>query len=453
MLRTSLVVMVVVAACGDDGVRHIPDAPPTSGGSDASVPGGDAPPPSPVTLTATAGGVPIAGLTVYFQGSDSTLFTTAMTDASGNATGSVGDDSGFVTVIDPGPPAAAAPVPDLVAIWASQPGDHILVDLGASTPISFNVIIPVTGIATYVVSTTCGSGQVNIMAGAAAPPPTATVAVSSARGCIGPQDVLVVQEDAKLQPVGSFAVANQTFTSGGTADYHVQTYTAAVARTYTWNDDNDAATVAMVDALQSAHGVVYHSTSVNVGGTPPTVMRDAPAFGTLQDVVEATVVIGNTQHVLDEWGQGATYATDWGAHRLPDITSATYDVTSKQASMSTTGGTVSANLYEALIRASRPSDEHTWELLVLSNTAPIQLPTLPTTIYDWNVAATDTTQLSLAMVDVPGDPSLARQTLFGPLGMVGLETGASGTVSVASYQPPVPAIVPATRSRLPFLPR
>jgi hypothetical protein len=242
------------------------------------------------------------------------------------------------------------------------------------------------------VSTTCGSGTVNVT-GAAAPPPTAIVSVSSPHGCIGPQDVLVVELDAKMQPLASFEVLNQTFTNAGNADYHLQTYTPAVSRTYTWNDDNDATTVAMVDTRQSPHGTVYQSLSASAGGTTPTVSREAPAFGMLQDVVQSTVVIGNTQHRLYEWGQGAAYTTDWGAHRLPDITTATYDVASRQTTTSTT-------------------------------------------IYDWNIAATDTTQLSLTMLDFLGQPTDALQTLFGPAQLGGLETGTSGVLSVASYNQP-----------------
>jgi len=436
MLRTGLVVVVIAAACGKVGVTHIPDGPPGGGGDDASLPGGDAPPLPPVTLTATAGGIPVPGLTVYFQGSDSTLLSTATTDAMGNATGSAGESAAFVSVVDPGPPAAAAPVPDLIAVWDNiDPGEHLLVDFGANSPIMFNVTIPVVGFNTYMVSTTCGSGTVNVT-GAAAPPPTAIVSVSSPHGCIGPQDVLVVELDAKMQPLASFEVLNQTFTNAGNADYHLQTYTPAVSRTYTWNDDNDATTVAMVDTRQSPHGTVYQSLSASAGGTTPTVSREAPAFGMLQDVVQSTVVIGNTQHRLYEWGQGAAYTTDWGAHRLPDITTATYDVASRQTTTSTTGGTVTADVFEAVIQATRPSDSHTWKLLVLSNSPSPQLPTLPTTIYDWNIAATDTTQLSLTMLDFLGQPTDALQTLFGPAQLGGLETGTSGVLSVASYNQP-----------------
>jgi hypothetical protein len=81
----------------------------------------------------------------------------------------------------------------------------------------------------------------------------------------------------------------------------------------------------------------------------------------------------------------------------------------------------------------------------------VQLPVLPTTTYDWNIAATDTiAQATLGVIAVPGDPGDARAILLGPAGEAELEIGAAGVVSSATYVATPPAVV---RTRLPFLPR
>jgi hypothetical protein len=356
MLRTCLLVIALVAACGSDAVRHIADAPP-SAGSDATAPPIDAAP-NAVTLSVALGGVGEAGVTVYFQSADSTLLTTVMTDATGTATGSVGE-GGFVTAVNPLPGSSTTANPDELITWADvRPGDHLVFD-EAGAPITVNFIIPqVTNGATYGVFTSCGSRTALTPTVSAGPPPPITAAIALT-GCTGPQDVLVVAFDGNTQALASFFVADQTFGDNGTADYHMQTYTAAIARTYTWNDDNDVASLAMVDQLASAKGTLFSSASLTAAGTAPSITRKAFAFGTLTDVVASTLTVGMTRHALDEWGQPATYATDWGAHRLPDFTSGlAYDATTAQATWTSTGGAATPNLSLVAISATRPSDEH-----------------------------------------------------------------------------------------------
>ncbi|HEY3806242.1 MAG TPA: hypothetical protein VGL61_26745 [Kofleriaceae bacterium] len=453
MLARAWLVVVVLAACGGNSVRHLPDGAPPSDGAADSMGQSDAPP-SATELTVTVGGAGGSGLTVYFLDPDSTLETTATTDASGTASGML-KTGGSVTIAVPAPPAAAEANADTLITWLGVvSGDHIyFAAAGAATSVTFTIPVDAVnaGSVKYTVSTTCGAGSIPVPVGAGPPPPTLTQPITLG-SCSGPQDVMVVGIDGNGQAVSSFEVDNQTLTNDGTLDLSSQTYTAAQSRTYTWTDDSDDSTLEMQDTLQATIGAVYESVSLAAGGTPPTITRRAPVFGTDRDVVSANATVGTTGHTMIEWGQGTNYSGDWGAHRLPDITSApAYDAATATISWNTTGGAVQPNLTEVGIAASRPADsEHAWNWTVLGDNGPITLPTLPTTLYDWNIGSADTFSGTLGLANVPGVAAEARAVLLGAHGEEAVETGTTGVVSTASYQPPQaqPAIV-----RLPFFRR
>src|SRR5258706_3224479 len=119
-MRRVLLVVVLVAACGDDSNRHIMDAP-------IVVPDGPTPdvPPTPVTLTVTIDGVPHANVPVYFQNSDSHLVSATKTDASGVAS-AVLVAGGFVTAVDPYSTAFGLPQNNLYTFAGVKPGDNLL---------------------------------------------------------------------------------------------------------------------------------------------------------------------------------------------------------------------------------------------------------------------------------------------------------------------------------------
>jgi hypothetical protein len=450
LARTSLVV-IALAACGGNSVRHLPDGPPQSDAPVAdSPPGQSDAPPADVTFVATVGGIGEPNVTVYFQSADSTLNTTATTDATGTATGSVGD-GGFVTAIDPIPSNPDAASVDTLVTWTSvRPGDRIVLNAATGTTAVTFTLPTFSGCNSYEVSTTCGNSTLAL--GALAEfPPKFTGSASFGEGCIGPQDVEVVAINGNNEVAASFAMTGQTFTNNGSADYSAQAYTTAIARTYTWNDDSDNATIEVQDELESATGIVYQSQEAPAAGTPPTLSTVAPSFGTYKDVVQATATVDTTRHEMDEWGQGATYTGDWGAHRLPDFTSTgAYSATTKQITWTSTGGAVQPNVSVVALEASRSSDEREWEWIVLAGAPPVQLPTLPTTIYDWNVAATDTSSVpELEVANVPGDPGDARDNFGGPAGVAAIEVGAQGVLSLANYQQPQAVVHPS----LPFFRR
>ncbi len=75
--RTGLLLLAALAACGDDGVNTLPDAPPADGEIL-----GDAPPGGSVTVTAWAGNAARdADAIVLFQRANGTLVSRVDTDA------------------------------------------------------------------------------------------------------------------------------------------------------------------------------------------------------------------------------------------------------------------------------------------------------------------------------------------------------------------------------------
>jgi hypothetical protein len=428
--RLALAGLVLVACNSNNGVKHIIDAPPhgiDAASSDASDGGAV----GSASVTVTAAGKGDLGLTVYFQSADSTLNTTGTTDSTGTATGVVGN-GGFITVIIP---AGASGGPDELITWSMvQPGDHVLAaEAGTEGTMSF-VIPTISPYTTYRIATTCGAGSASVTALASFP---AQVVGSGSEfaDCDGPQDIEVVALDGNLQAQYSFFAAAQTMTSGTPVNLTNNTYTAALARSYTWNNFTDPGTLEMIDSLVSVRGATYASSALAASGTPPSVTRNAPAFGTQTDVVEATLDVGTTSHQMREWGQGAAYVGDWGDHRLGDFSAAPALATATaQVSWMTANAGIQPNVAFTAITAERTSDSHQWEWIVAGGDSPIQLPTLPTTLYDWNIAATDTSNVAtVEMLAVPGDPGAARANFLGALHDVALETGASGVLSVATY--------------------
>src|SRR5580692_5782490 len=136
LARISLIV-ITLAGCGSDGVRHLADAP--FGDDDASLFSPDGPT-ALVSLTVTIAGAPDPGITVYFESFDQTIMSTAMTDATGTATGAVGD-IGYVTMAIPAPPVVVAATTDRLVTWSGVlGGDHLLFDVASgATTVTFAI--------------------------------------------------------------------------------------------------------------------------------------------------------------------------------------------------------------------------------------------------------------------------------------------------------------------------
>jgi hypothetical protein len=398
--------------------------------------------PAPVTYTATMLGSGVAGVVVYFQSADSTLLTTAMTDSTGTATGSVGS-GGFVTAIE----TDVASEPNSIATWTDVlPGDHIAVAEFKYATSNLPVSVPtLTGAVQYAISTSCGSGLFT------ATDPTVVLAMLDvAAPCAGPHDVEVVALDAEYNALGSIYAPSQTL--DGSLDLTAQTYAApGPTRSYTWTDPADGASkFSESDLLVTDAGTVYESPEITpvASGESLTATRTL-ASSTALDVVLSDAMIGGTAVGFYEWGQGTgPYVTDWAQHTMSELGNLDYDATSHTLTFVLDNSVaVKPNGFEATIEATRPSDGRQWFWVVESAQQAIQLPILPTTIYDWNIAATDIVQTSeAATYNVPFDPTEIRENQ-GTYGLVDRVTGGAGAISYASYFPPVVTGDDARRSR------
>lgn len=434
--------LFTVLACSDNSVRHLPDAPPGDGHEAIDAPSIDAPP-GKANVTVTANGSGVFGVVVYFQAANATAVDTEMTDANGNATGSLGE-GGFITAIDPAPVATedvvAAAMTDYLYTWANVlPGDHVYYATTNATA-AFTLMIPTLGSASdYVVQSTCTEYSETS-------PPVGTAAGSAyavtltLENCTGPQDFEIVATDGEGNALASFAAAGQTVAANGTLDLSGSTYVSATTRSYTYTDYSDDESVVITDGRISAHGVVYSPNYVLYAtGSPATATGPVPVTTPYMDAVSSEVYEQSNDHYAYEWGQnGATYSTDWGAHVLPDYTGqATYDTPSHTLTFPFSGSAAGAtpNIYAGGVGTSRSSDGHVWYWTAIGADSPMVFPVLPTTTYDWNVGSADTvTETEEIELAVPGDADAARSVAFAMSSPFALATGSAGILSENSYR-------------------
>jgi hypothetical protein len=439
--------LVALVACSSHPAAMHADAPEAAADAASSIDAAsshDAAPADTATVTALVGGSGAAGWIVYFQSADSTLNATATTDAMGTATGIVVGSGGYVTLVD-----TTTTPPDELVTWTSvKAGDHF-VFARPQTSIALEFTIPTfAGATAYDVATSCGISE----SGAGDVAMTQVTIGANLVDCVGPQDVAVIAIGSDMQPAASFYVTDQTLANGSTLDYHLQSFTPAAPRTYTWTGDTDTGELLMTDELVSPRGVLFGADALAATGSPPTIAHDALVASPLEDVVETMLDVVDTRHIMYEWGQSASYVGDWGGHRLPDVTAETYSAATKQVAWTTSGGAVEPNLVVAVLEARRGASND-WQWTVVSPSTPVQLPTLPTTIYDFNIAASDDSAIDdTELMNVP-DPDAARQIIVGPLHDAAAESGSAGVMSVASYPPLGQSLVrphPRSRLRLPF---
>ena len=160
-MRTSA--LALLAACGH--YTAFPtgeiDAPPAD---TLSPPTADAPT-AAVTASVTVAGVPVPGVTVYFQDADGTLVLGATTDANGTV-GATLAAGGFVTIIEP---PDGTGVTRLATFAATQPSDHLHLDLApvasSAIPTTMVLTVPVApGAANYSIATPCGTSVLDASA-------------------------------------------------------------------------------------------------------------------------------------------------------------------------------------------------------------------------------------------------------------------------------------------------
>jgi hypothetical protein len=436
MHRLSLLVLLV-AACGDDGVRHTPDAAPHDsalhdGSPDAP---GDAPF-APVTLTASVDGTGVAGVQVYFQNADSTVVLATTTDATGTAS-AVMQAGGYVTAVKPYTPPAfgGTPSDEIDTFSGVKPGDHLVLNLPiTSTAITVTVTADADPAATSLtVFTPCGAQQLAQAGSGVAP--TATFSLTN---CGTATDFLVVSYDQNSQPLDMFAALAKPIADGATIDLTGTAYAAVPTRTFTYTDPPaNVESFSFDDNERDAQGAVFgFSGFAGSGGATYPV----PTFTNAVSAVIATFFPGGpNEEVLADWGPFApTYTTDVLARELPlFLGNPAFDPATHTLSFGEEAEGAPPDFVFTSVSAFRQSANHAWIWrIAAAHTTAVAYPVLPVDMFDYNITAGDSPSWQqLYTGKVPGGYDAVRAYLltggsFDPRGVI---AGATGTATVQRY--------------------
>ena len=420
-------IVVVLAACGDDpNNRKIMDAPAV--GHDEGV--FDSAQPNPVTVTVKNQPGPTQNVEVYFQNADSTLVATAHTDANGVAS-QVMDAGGFVTLVNPYPLGKGG---NQLVTWAGvKPGDRLVLDNSSvqmAATVTFHLPLD-TGhgtVSSYTLYATCESNTLSF----STPNGTGISTVDqqwSLNACGGTADVMLVASDMNNQPLSYFYVPAQPITDGDTIDYSAKTFTAAVQRTFEFdNNPNANNPITIGDQFVTSRGQVFQE-SLGVGGTTVMTSFGEPALPTGSlDVVTTQQTVANTNRNTVAWGlTAAAYTVDYSASVVGDFTVDPSLDTGTHAISWTLGAGKAAQFAIGSISVSRAAAT-SWQWQIVGPSATqLQLPTLPTDVADFTIVATDSfTVYGVGAGFVPGGYDAFRATAFGgPPGVIGT-TGIAG---------------------------
>ena len=408
MRKLSLVLFLV--ACGDDGVRHTPDAAPHPGDGAADSPADAAV--SPVTLAAIRDGQPVMGVHVYFQKADGTVVLATTTDATGTAS-AVMDAGGYVTAVDP---YGAQDTDELDTFAAVKPGDHLVLTRSfLSTTMQVTVQAPDdTAMANFVAYSpynVSGTPLYLPPQSLLATPVSAKVTLTNSGSA---SDFLVLASNGSASEF-IYAPA-QPVADQGTVDLTASTYAPGISRTITYTNVPALRSMQQQADLVGPSGPIFEFLDETPSDTinPTITYNVAPLAGAI-DVLQTYFNFHtySTQMTVD-WGQLGSAATiDVGSRARNEFTAPpALDPVTHQASSTvdtTAGLTPDFSLF--MVSASRPAVPRSWQWFVTAPYATtITLPTLPTTDgFDFNVGSGDTFSLdSWVNGKVPGGYDAVR---------------------------------------------
>lgn len=431
MRKLSLLVFLV--ACGDDGARHTPDATVHDAAHDGAPDSPADAPSGAVTLTITSNGSGTSGITVYFQNADNTLVMAETTDANGTAS-AVMQPGGYVTAVQPFLGfAGVTPTDTLSTFIGVKPGDQLHIDKPAQTGFTVNF----TGarstnnaVTDYGVFSPCldtgQSGTVNLGSSGAA--------TLSLFNCGTSTDFVEIGYDASGNPIEYVRATNVAVSQGANVDLTGQTFTATTAKSFAYtNVPAGWGIPTITDSLATIAGRQY--VDQLSGSLTAPVIDQLPAFAGAIDITASQMFNGMSgMEVFVDWDAFATaYTLDVGARALPDITgtpsyaAATHVITVPEAS-----GGVAPDFTRIVINANRSTTKY-WQWTVVSpHATAVTLPTLPTTIYDYNIAATDNVNMTAMIGQVPGGYDAARGHLATFASILQFIHSLSGSITVES---------------------
>jgi hypothetical protein len=407
------VLLVVLVACGDDGVRHTPDATPHDGPAtpDSAV---DAAP-TPVSITTTVGGQAAGGIHVYFQNADSSVVLATVTDASGNAS-AVMQPGGYVTAISPyTPPSVANSNEQLSTFVGVKPGDHLVLALpGTNNVTMVDVTAPVDQNASaslYDVYTPCGSTELSNPGSGASP--TGTLYLSD---CGATTDFLVVALDSSGNALDFVFTQNVAIAAQQTVDLTAGTYTAATTRTASYNNAPNAS-LSYSDTLLDVASPMY-SRGGFIGAAAVGTSYPMPAFTGANDLMVTQFTGTQDYEYFVDWGPyTATFSTDLGPRLLPDFQSSpTFDPATHTLSFTEAATGATPDFAYGSVSAFRTdtAGTHSWTWRIAApHATSLVYPHLPTDVYDYNITASDQPGNYDAMIGkVPGGYDAVRPYLL-----------------------------------------
>ncbi|MGN6103702.1 MAG: hypothetical protein ACTHU0_01230 [Kofleriaceae bacterium] len=428
---------VAAAACGDDGVHHLPDAPPVP----------DARDPRTVTLTISRGRAPQPGVEVHFQNADSSLVATVRTDENGVAAAAM-DAGGFVTAVAPFdrlPQGVDATT--LFSYAGVKPGDELkLNDLSLPDLIGVDVRVPIEPSASrYVLHTSCNFGEYDVSGSSGSGSGSSGPGGQIELPACGTTDVLLETEDVDGIPDKYLYLADVAVSEGGTIDLTGQAYRDVADVTYTYTHvPSGVSGVFGVTMLMNATGTSHYrvfGTAVDNGFATTTERRPTPP-GVRHLVSSELITGGYGTHFVDEWGPVGDYALDLEGMLLREYaTRPVFDAADHALTWTTMPTGVDPDLVYAHLRFVRNGTRAwRWHLVAPAGaTDALVFPVLPGDAQQFNPLATDTVEYeNLQTAKVAGGYDAIREVFYSdrvtsvmssPTGRLVLQNLAFGTAT------------------------
>ena len=413
-MKRDAVLLFALAACGGGG-HHTQDASPYDAPGDTLQTSADAAA-NGVTLRITNNGVPVANVASVFLDAQDKQIAAVTTDASGNASATVGPGGSVTAVLHEG-----GGLDHLMTFTAVQPGDVLLIELQprAHTPApQITVTAPANGSPYYSLFPSCGDTTGSIDGTFSFVP----------QDCGGAAD-FVVTTSADMQSITGFLVATNVLVG---ADATLPgAFGAPIDRSYNYTD-----VPAMVTNVVTRAALLGHNGPMYVAESAHDVAGDT-AFMTTEPMPDTTglglsaLVVSNLYPQSSELGQqtmlevadsATDYTLDVTQAMLPRyITAPAYDAVSRTVGWGEAPATSDANLVRARIHAFRDDGASghswTWQIVGAKNATSVTYPVIPALDgFSYVPIATDTIGVDeLTTASLPGGYSGVRAHAFGDL--------------------------------------
>ena len=443
-MRCLAVLVILLAACGDDGVRHITDAPPAPIDAPEGIDGAL---PPPVTVTVSFAGAVQPGLNVFFTNADGSPVATQVTDATGTASQEMAA-GGSVTVVAPTPilPGIVripTQSPTLYTYAGVKPGDELLLQTAQpATPtsqVSFALTTPVfTGATQYTAQTYChglgGGGELATPDGSAVLFPNGTVFMPA--GCTT-ADLLATALDNTGTVLATLYHPALTVTQDQSVDLSAETFTASTTATFTYTNAPGSTVSAQFQRVVASGFGVGNSASAALENESGTVAMTEPALASSEVFVSSSYFTTNNLHSVADWGgTGGDYTLDFTGQGLVEFSDTpAFDLTADKLTWTPSATGVMPDFVSASLEFEGDAAIGQWNIAAPYTGGSIQLPPL----VGYVPAATDTVPIQQLMTaKVPGGYDAVRAGVFAilPLG-AGL---APGRALLDAYQAPVPEV-------------